>query len=122
MQFMSTTKRISLRENYIQGWYSLNSELLVSACAPEFIFEDPFEPEPITRERLGAYMFRWDERTRAMGGDNRWRLTHEVRQDKDNILTDWEWWELLGTPLQGAAIVLTGNQGVFLERITYFDR
>jgi hypothetical protein len=37
-------------------------------------------------------------------------------------LTDWEWWELIDSGLQGAALVLTGNAGVLLERITYFDR
>ena len=71
---------------------------------------------------LPAYMRRWDERTRALGGNNQWRLSHEVREDKEGILTHWEWWELLDTPLQGAAIVLTGDEGVILERITYFER
>ena len=39
-------------------------------------------------------------------------------QDKDAILTDWEWWEVSGTSLQGAAVVLTSDAGVLLERIT----
>lgn len=119
---MSTRQRLELREAYMQGWYQMDAEMLVAACAPEFIFDDPVEPEPVTREWLPAYMLRWDARTRALGGDNRWRLTHEVREDCDGVMTHWEWWELLGTPLQGAAIVLTGDEGVILERITYFER
>ena len=45
-----------------------------------------------------------------------------MRQDHDNLLTEWEWWEVLGTGVQGSAVVVTGDDGVVLERITYFDR
>lgn len=119
---MSKAKRIKLRDSYIQGWYQMDAGQLLATTAKDFIFDDPFEAQPITREMLPDYMSRWDQRTRALGADNRWKLTHELRQDKDGILTDWEWWEVLNTRLQGAAIVLTGNDGVLLERITYFDR
>ena len=84
--------------------------------------DDPAEPEAVTRATLPAYMQRWVKRTRALGGDNQWRLAHESRIDKNGILTDWEWWEVIDSGLQGAALVLTGNAGVLLERITYFDR
>jgi hypothetical protein len=67
-------------------------------------------------------MQRWDARARAAGGENKWQLTHKFRSDENGILTDWEWWQLLGTDLQGAALVLTADEGVVLERITYFDR
>ena len=119
---MSESKRIELREAYIQGWYAMDTGLSVGACSETFIFDDPAEPEPVTRDGLAAYMLRWDQRTRALGADNQWRLTHEVRQDDGELLIDWEWWELLGTDLEGAAFVLTGNDGVLLERITYFER
>ena len=119
---MSKRRRIELREAYMQGWYQMDADMLVAACAPGFVFDDPAEPEPVTLDQLPAYMRRWDERTRALGSNNQWRLTNEVREARDGILTDWEWWELLDTPLQGSAIVLTGDEGVILERITYFDR
>ena len=67
-------------------------------------------------------MQRWDKRTRDAGATNHWLLSNEVREDKDNIITDWEWWELVGTKMCGMAFIKTGNSGVFLERITYFDR
>jgi hypothetical protein len=118
----SMSKRLELRERYIRGWYQLNAELLFSTTAEGFIFDDPVEPEPVTREMLTGYMHRWDERVRALGADSQWVLTHQTRQDKDAILTDWEWWEVSGTSLQGAAVVLTSDAGVLLERITYFDR
>jgi hypothetical protein len=119
---MSKSKRIELREFYMQGWYQMDIDRLLATTASTFIFDDPAEPEPVTRATLADYMQRWDTRVRALGGDNDWRLTHQSRTDDNGILTDWEWWQIVGTPIQGAAVVLTGNDGVQFERITYFDR
>jgi hypothetical protein len=49
-------------------------------------------------------------------------LDHQVRQDSNGILTDWLWWHVSGTELAGAAVVLTSDEGVFVERIAYFRR
>lgn len=114
--------RFALRELYIQGWYELDGDKLLAATTPDFVFEDPREPGPVGRDDLVDYMHRWDARTRAVGSTNQWRLDHEVRQDRDGVITDWEWWELLGTPIRGMAFVKTRDEGVFLEVITYFDR
>ncbi len=119
---MSMPSRIELRERYIQGWHDMDAELLLAATTHDFIFDDPAEPEPVTRDILVDYMQRWDRRARTAGGINEWHLTHETRTDNNGILTDWEWWEVIGTELQGAAVVLTNDNVVFLERITYFDR
>lgn len=119
---MAMKLRIELREQYIRGWYEKDAELLVAATAHEFIFDDPAEQEPITQAMMPAYMQRWYQRTEQLGADNRWVLSNQVRQDEDGILTDWEWWQLEGTELQGAAFVLTSDDGVILERITYFSR
>lgn len=119
---MSKAKRVQIRERYIEGWYQMDIDELLASTASNFIFEDPAEPGPVNREMLPGYMQRWDQRTRAMGSNNQWQLSHEMRHDIDGILTDWIWWELVDTQLQGAGLVLTGNEGVILERITYFDR
>jgi len=119
---MSKSKRVELRESYMQGWYQMDIDRLMASTAPDFIFDDPAEPEPVTRATLPQYMLRWDARVRNLGGGNEWRLTHESRIDANGLLTDWEWWQIVGIDLQGAAVVVTGNHGVQLERITYFDR
>jgi len=116
------SKRVEFRERYLRGWYRMDAELLMSSVAPGFIFDDPVEPEPITRAMLVAYMQSWDSRMRDAGGNNQWTLTHESRADENGLLIDWEWWQVDGTDLQGAAVVLTSEDGVLLERITYFDR
>ncbi|MFV2031386.1 MAG: hypothetical protein ACC663_02725 [Gammaproteobacteria bacterium] len=116
------SKRAELRARYIQGWYELNADELLATTVEDFVFEDPAEPKAVTRDMLADYMLRWDKWTRALGADNSWTLKHEVRQDRDGILTDWEWWALRGTEICGTAIVRTSDYGVLSEVITYFDR
>ena len=113
------TERERLRAQYIEGWYQLDDEALVSAVAVDFVFDDPAEPILVTKEMLPAYMLRWDARMKQLGGDNEWLLTDEVREDKDGVLTDWETWEVLGTGMRGMAVVKTRDDGVFLERNNY---
>ena len=114
--------RFALRSLYIEGWYELDSTKLLSATAIDFIFDDPREPSPVSRDSLAKYMLDWEQRTGWLGSTNKWTLANEVRQDKDGILIDWEWWELDNTPLCGMAFVKTRDDGVFVEKITYFDR
>jgi len=114
--------RFEHRATYIEGWYELDSAKLLASASDDFIFDDPAEPVPVTRAMLPDYMQRWDRKTRRAGSSNRWRLEDEVRQDRDGVLTDWEWWEVLDTGLKGMALIKTGDAGVFLERITYFRR
>ena len=116
------TTRFELRTRYIEGWYELDADKLISSTSYDFLFDDPAEPKPVNRESLPEYMIRWDKRTRLLGATNIWNLSDEVRQDSNGILTDWEWWELVATDLCGMAIVKTRDDGVFFERITYFDR
>lgn len=116
------TNRFELRARYIEGWYEMNGEKLLSSTTEDFVFDDPREPEPVGCDGLVDYMKRWDTRTRALGSTNEWKLENEVREDKGGIITDWEWWELVGTNICGMAFVKTRDSGVFVERITYFDR
>ena len=111
--------RFELRALYIEGWYEMDAQKLLSATAEDFLFDDPKEPEPVTRAALPGYMARW---LRRVGGANEWHLQNYVREDKDGTLTDWHWWELVGTGIAGAAVVKTSNAGVFLERVAYFER
>lgn len=114
--------RYQHRARYIEGWYEMDKNKLVSSTTDTFVFEDPREPAPVSRLQLGSYMMRWDAWTRSEGASNLWKLDYEVRQDKDGLLTDWEWWELEGTDICGMAFVVTSDAGVVIEKITYFDR
>jgi hypothetical protein len=113
------SRRFELRARYISAWYEMDAEELLSATRADFVFDDPAERELVTKAGLPDYMIRWQKRANGL---NDWNISHLVRQDTDGILTDWEWWEVIGTDLCGSALVLTSDEGVFLERITYFKR
>ena len=110
------------RAAYIEAWYVQDADKLIQHTRDDFIFDDPCEPAAVTRSQLHGYMQRWNKRMRTAGGDNQWLLSDEVREDKNGILTDWEWWEVIGTGIKGMALIKTGDTGVFLERISYFQR
>jgi hypothetical protein len=113
------TSRERLRAEYIAGWYEKDLVKLSGAIRADYIFDDPAESAPFTRQGLEAYMKRWDARAERK---NEWRIEHEARQDTNGILTDWHWWQVVGTNLNGAAVVMTSDEGVFLERIASFKR
>ena len=54
------TTRFELRARYIEGWYELDADKLVSVTSNDFIFDDPAEPTPVNRESLAEYMIWWD--------------------------------------------------------------
>ncbi|MEQ8667061.1 MAG: hypothetical protein RIC16_15190 [Rhodospirillales bacterium] len=114
--------RYGHRARYMTGWYEMDLEMLLSSTAPGFVFDDPAEPEPVTRETLSKYMQSWACRAAAAGSTGEWLLCDEVRVDRDGMLIDWEQWELVGTRMRGMALVKTTDEGVVLERITYFHR
>jgi len=111
------TRREELRADYIAGWYEKDLAKLMRSTRADYQFLDPAEAAPIRRGDIEAYMKSWDARAQ---GQNDWILEHETRQDKDGILTDCHWWQVIGTPLRGAAVVMTSDEGVFFERIAYF--
>ncbi len=43
------SKRAELRALYIEGWNKMDAEKLVSAVADDFLFDDPADPEPVTK-------------------------------------------------------------------------
>lgn len=110
------TLRHKFRKLYIEGWYELDIQKLLKSVSEDFQFVDPMELKPIGKTGLQDYMSRWNKR---VGYHQKWRLSHEVRQDKNGVLTDWEWWELIGTGFEGAAVVTTTDHGVTMEKITY---
>ncbi len=96
------SKRAELRALYIEGWNTMNAEKLVSAVADEFLFDDPADPEPVTKAALADYMPRWPERAKALGATFEFEMSDKVVQDRDGVLLEWHWWKLAGTATRKA--------------------
>lgn len=114
------SRRAQLRALYIEGWETMDAEKLVSAVADGFEFDDPADPEPVTKATLADYMPRWPEKAEALGGTFDFHITDKVVQDEDGVLLEWYWWRLAGTDVEGAAVIKTTDEGVVSERLTYY--
>jgi hypothetical protein len=114
------SRRARLRALYIEGWETMDAEKLVSAVADGFEFDDPADPEPVTKATLVDYMPRWPEKAETLGGAFAFEITDKVVQDEDGVLLEWYWWRLAGTDVEGTAVIKTTDEGVVSERLTYY--
>ncbi len=114
------SKRAQHRARYIEGWDTMDADKLLASITDDFVFDDPAEPEPITKATLVAYMPRWPEKAGALGVPFQFDITDKVVQDKDGVLLEWYWWRLTGTSVEGSAVIETSDEGVLSERLAYF--
>lgn len=115
------TRRAELRRAYGQAWDKWDADLLLTALAPGFTFEDPAWPVPVTAETMPAYMASWRDRVTALGGTGEIASRDRVCVDQDDALISWHWWGFPGTPFDGTAVTRTTDDGVLYERMTYRD-
>ncbi len=109
------------RARYIEGWNTMDAARLLASITDDFVFDDPADPAPITREGLVAYMPVWPERAAGLGGSFDFEMTDRVVQDQGGFLTEWYWWRLTGTGVTGSALIRTCDAGVMYEKLTYFQ-
>ena len=114
------SKRAQHRARYIEGWNTMDAEKLLASVTDGFVFDDPAEPEPITKAMLAAYLPRWPEKAEALGALFAFDIIDKVIEDKDGVLLEWYWWQLAGTGVEGSAVIKTTDDGVISERLTYF--
>ena len=114
------SKREEHLEAYIEGWQSLDAEMVLSALADGFVFDAPALPAPVTKASIANYMASWEERVRGLSGAWSYENSDEVVQDQDGVLLRWKWWQFTGTVIQGSAVTKTTDKGMAYERLAYF--
>ena len=114
------SKRSELRARYIAGWETMDAEMLVSSVADDFVFDDPAEAGPITKAELAGYMPVWPEKAKALGTEFDFHIVDKVVQDREGVLLEWYWWRLVGTDVEGSAVIKTTDEGVVSERLSYY--
>jgi len=112
--------RAAHRARHIDAWNNRDLAGLLASTAAGFVFDDPTDPAPVTRDGLAAYMPVWFEKAAALGALFEFRMTERVVEDRDGALTEWYWWTLLGTEVEGSAVVRTIDTGVLLEKFAYY--
>ncbi len=98
----------------------MDSAKILASVTDGFVFDDPAESEPVTKEMLAEYMPVWPKKAEALGTAFEFDIVDKVVQDKDGILLEWYWWRLAGTDVEGSAVIKTSDDGVMSERLTYF--
>lgn len=114
------SRRAGHRARYIEAWNTMDADKLLASITDDFLFDDPADPEPITKATLVDYMPRWPEKAAVLGAAFEFDMIDKVVQDKDGVLLEWYWWRLVGTDVEGTAVIKTSDEGVMSERLTYY--
>jgi hypothetical protein len=110
---------------YAEGWTTGNAEKILSATAPDYVFDDPNAGE-ISRDAFPEYMRQLssglDEIRGSSWAGNFLDLTEVVIDETEEGATVWCWWEAPGTPIGGSGLIKVGRDGVISEKITYYTK
>jgi len=106
-------------DRYMEGWATGDVEMLLSACAEDFVLDDAIDGR-FTKAELPAYF--------ESLGDGVVKITDVVAEEVGGLETAWCWWSLevpTGTALvsqEGAALAKVGSDGVHWQKVTYYAR
>lgn len=97
-----------LWDRYRDGWLEGDPEVLLSACAEDFLYDDPIDGR-FTKAEIGDY-------AKSVPGAIEW--TMEVAREVGGVETVWGWWRTQDQ--QGAALAEVGPDGVHWQKATYY--
>ena len=120
---MSIADRI---EAYLQGWIKGDSALLLAETADGYYFDDPNRGR-IAKTDFEAYVDEIKAEADGFRGDRPFDNFEDLseivtKEQDDGTVTVWFWWEITGTPIEGASLVKVGEAGVLSETICYYGR
>jgi hypothetical protein len=108
---------------YAEGWTVGDTEKILAAAAPDFLFDDPNAGQ-ITRDGLADYVSAFKgvaaELRDGQEGGNLMELSEVVIKDDEMPVSIWAWWVVPGTAIAGSALIKVGEEGVVSERIAYY--
>lgn len=120
-----TMSRTAFLRAYGKAWQIGDAAQILAATAAGFIYEDPAFGT-IARVDFPAYLEAFKARVAALrtsdGAAPAGLMTFSdfadtVAADED---TAWAWWRVPETTLQGGGMIKIGDDGIRLERMTYF--
>jgi hypothetical protein len=120
---MSLENRIN---RYLQGWVEGDYELLMDDAVDGYFFDDP-NHGCIVKADFATYLEKIKKEAegyrQSKSFPNFENLTDIVIDEgEDGIATIWFWWEIAGTPIEGASVVKFGSEGVLSETICYYGK
>ena len=106
-------------DRYMEGWTRGDVEVLLRACADDFVFDDAIDGR-FTKAEFPAYF--------ESLGEGVLKVTDIVTEETGGLETAWCWWSLeapTGAALvsqEGAALAKVGRDGVHSQKVTYWAR
>ena len=108
---------------YAEGWTKGDAEIILSATADGFTFDDP-NVGKVSTDGFAQYLAGVQVDVKQLTGgslpDPYMQLTEVVTQEADGVLTAWCWWEVPGADLKGSGLIKVTDAGVQSEVITYY--
>lgn len=98
-------------DRYIEGWIKGDLEMVLSACADDFVFDDPIDGR-MTKAEFPAYF-----ETQSEGV---LKVTDVVVEEIGGLEKAWCWWAWRDQ--EGAALAKVGRDGVHSQKVTYYAR
>ena len=101
---------------YMKGWMDDDLDLLLSGCADDFVYDDPYDGR-MSKTEFADYYRGLEEGETEHGG--------EMMQEADGVATHWIWWAWKPTGAtewaqEGSALTKADVDGVHSMRIAYY--
>jgi hypothetical protein len=96
-------------DRYLQGWVKGDVDMMVSACAEDFVMDDPVFGR-FTKAEYRAYFEGQGEETAE--------FSEVVISEVGGLETQWGWYKQAS--FEGAFLNKAGPEGVHSTKITYF--
>ncbi len=98
-------------ERYLGGWRSGDPDMILNACADDFVIDDAVEGR-FSKAEFGSY---WGVQPEAAI-----EFSDVVSEESDGQVTQWGWWTQASQT--GSFMNKADRDGVHLTRVTYFTR
>jgi hypothetical protein len=108
-----------LLDRYMEGWTKGDAEMLLGACAEDYVYDDPIDGR-FTKADIGAYLESLPEGSLE--------FADVVSGEIGGLETAWCWYRLnapTGSAVvsqEGAAVTKVGPDGVHSSKVTYYER
>jgi hypothetical protein len=106
-------------DHWLEGWRKGDAALILSSVTDDFVHDDAVDGR-FTREEFASYLERLFATELTPDGFE--TITDVVTVEREGVETTWGWWTTLATPMEGAGLVKSRSDGVFLERVSYYTR
>lgn len=98
-------------DTYLEGWRQADPDMILSACADDFMIDDPVEGR-FTKAEFGSYWKAQPEGSIV--------FSDVVTEETDDGATQWGWWSQASQ--RGSFMNKADRDGVHLTRVTYYAR